>query len=366
MERRVANPLMHAVWLTAKRKLARARFAVFALVVAATVAFSFQSSSLSNPASRVLAFLEHYRWVLAAVAFVHALVLVAREHRQAKEEWKRSWLVAVPLTNARIETWRTLRTSAIACAHLMAAVGAVTLLAALARRFNEAAAICGLLATSFMLGAVLGRFLPSSIKVVREDSRYAPKARARPVGSADALSRWPIAQALSRQRPENARVALIIALFSVQGGSSMLVGLTVVSSWLLGIYLVTLMQATLRVSQAAAQWLKATPIRFAAFAWPMARRVLIHQVIGSSIAAAFAIAMGLPVHAALYMLALWMTIVISVLCVSLADAFCVRQPGAKLALVLATAIGIELRHHGWAVPGLLMISAWHVRRAMQR
>jgi hypothetical protein len=364
MDQRVPGALRYAAWLTAKRKLARARWSALALVVAAVLLI--QLSSLSDAASRALALLDRYRWALAAVAFVHALLLVARERRQIKEEWQRSWLVAAPLTNARIEMWVTMRTSAIACVHLTAAITVVLLLAVFARAFDEAAAICGMLATVFVPGAVVGRFLPSTTKVLREDSRYAPKARAGHVASADALSRWPIAHALSRQRPENARVTILIALFSVQGGSSMLVGLIVVISWLLGIYLATLAQATLHVSQAAAQWLKVTPIRFAAFAWPLARRLLMHQLIGSSIATAFAIAMGLPIDAALYILALWLAIVICVLCVSLADAFCVRQSGAKLALMLATAIGIELRLHGWAVPGLLMISAWHIRRAMLR
>ena len=304
--------------------------------------------------------------MFAAFAFVHAMFLISRERRQRKEAWKQSWLVAAPLSTSRVETWLTLRALATVFLHLFAAVGVVLSLAFAARRFDETAGICGVLAAAFALGALVGCFLPSKAKAVREDSRYAPSARASNVVSAEALSRWPIAQALSWQRPENARVTLIIALFAVQGGSSMLVGLAVVSSWLLGIYLVTLMQATLHVSRATVQWLRATPVRFAAFAWPLGKRVLVHQIIGSSTAAALAMAMGLPVITALYLLALWLVIVIFVLCVSLADAFCVRQSGAKLALTLLAAVGIELRHHGWALPGLLMIGAWHVRRATRR
>jgi hypothetical protein len=363
----VGNPFVHAAWLIARRRLIRARWVAFALIVAAAVLLWIIGSSFAEGrASRLLTVIDEYRWVFAVFAFLHALFLISREQRQRREDWKQSWLVAAPLSVSKVETWLMLRAFAIGFLHLFVAVGVVLLLAFAARRFDETAGICGVLAAAFALGALAGCFLRREAKALREDSRYAPAVRAPEGVSAEALSRWPIAQALSWQRPENARVTLIIALFAVQGGSSMLVGFAVVSSWLLGIYLVTLMQATLHVSRAAAQWLRATPVRFAAFAWPLGKRVLVHQIIGGGTAAALAMAMGLPVITALYLLVLWLVIVIFILCMSLADAFCVRHSGAKLALMLLASVGIELRHHGWALPGLLMIGAWHVRRATSR
>ena len=72
---------------------------------------------------------------------------------------------------------------------------------------------------------------------------------------------------------------------------------------------------------------------------------------------------GMPLITAVYLLAMWLSIVICMLCVSLVDAYCAQQSRTKLALLLLSSIGIELRQHGWGLPWLLAISAWHVRRA---
>jgi hypothetical protein len=275
-------------------------------------------------------------------------------------------MIAAPLSASQVSTWLTLRMLATALPHLFAALVSVMFLAEAAGRLPDAVPICLPLALAFVVGSSLGRCMPRKRQTAREDSRYAPKARTTDVVSAQALSRWPIAQALSWQKPENARVALVIALFAVQGGSSMLLGLTVVSAWMLAIYLVTLMQATIHAGNVAARWLKATPIKFVNFAWPLARRVLIHQAIGSTAAAVLAVAMGLGLATALYLWVLWLAIVIGVLCVSLADAYCAQRSPTKIALLLLTSIGIELRQHGWSLPWLLAMSAWHVHRATHR
>ncbi|MFL6618240.1 MAG: hypothetical protein ACJ8MH_06540 [Povalibacter sp.] len=363
----MSNPLLRAGWLTAKRRYQRVPLIAVAMIAAAAGLLVLATSFIASVrADWLLTVLTEYRWAAAALAFVHAVFLTARVRRQQKDQWQRSWLIAAPISISQVSTWLTLRTFAAVLLHLFAMLSSTLLLAIAAGRVHDALSVCALLAIAFIVGSLLGRYLPSKAQNVREDSRYAPKARTTDVVSAQALSRWPIAQALSWQRPENARVALVIALFAVQGGSSMLVGLTVVSAWLLAIYLVTLMQATVHVSRVASRWLKATPIKFMSFAWPLARRVLVHQAIGSVAAAVLAVAMGLAPTTAVYLLALWLALASCVLCVSLADAFCTQQSRTKIALLVLASIGIELRQHGWGMASLLALSAWHVRRATHR
>jgi hypothetical protein len=138
-----------------------------------------------------------------------------------------------------------------------------------------------------------------------------------------------------------------------------------VSAWLLAIYLVTLIQAAIHVGHTAAQWLRATPMSFVNFAWPIARGVLLHQLIGASIAAILGVILGLQPLLAVYLLMLWLAVVASLLCVSLADSFCHRSSGWKLLTAALTTAIIEQRHHGWSLPALAAVGAWHVHRALR-
>ena len=100
--------------------------------------------------------------------------------------------------------------------------------------------------------------------------------------STAALSSWPMAQVRAWGRPENLRLLVMVGMLAVQAGSSAIQGLSVVAIWLLGGYLLGLLNAVMHTARAASHWLRSTPIPFAQFAWAMSRRALLYQVVATA------------------------------------------------------------------------------------
>jgi hypothetical protein len=161
-------------------------------------------------------------------------------------------------------------------------------------------------------------------------SRYVHSKRP----GAQALSTWPIAQVLAWSRPENSRYVLIVALFAVQGGSSAILGLSVVALYFIGSYLVALVSALLSVAQSASAWLRSTPMTLSEFVWALSQRALIHQVLGTAAASAFMVLVGAPLMPVLQIAALWLGLVISISGCALVDCYRGRSPAMKVALGL--------------------------------
>ena len=64
----------------------------------------------------------------------------------------------------------------------------------------------------------------------------------------------------------------------------MLGALFILVTWTVGSYLIALLIAIPHVGRSASQWLRSTPVTFWTFAWPLARRALLHQLLGTLIA----------------------------------------------------------------------------------
>lgn len=335
------------------------------VVAAAVVALMLVAPRLREPALRINALLDGYALVLMALAAIHAVLLVSRRKRQEQEASRMSWLVAAPIDPSARRRWIVLNVLLAASRHfaiVLAVLGVLTLLSG-----SFAAIPAGLIAAGFCVGALVGWCLPPRDYFQHEESRYSRKLRSqgsiRP--SDRALSHWPIAQAFARHRPENSRYILLAALCAVQGGSSMLVGLSVVVTWLLATYLVILLQATLRVGRDAAAWLQSTPLGFVQFAWPLARRSFAHQAIGSLVMSGIGLGQGAPPEMTGQLLLLWLTLVASVTTISLADSYRQQSSHLKLWLTAAGIAAVEWRQQGWGVLLALLAAIWHVRIAMQ-
>jgi hypothetical protein len=186
-------------------------------------------------------------------------------------------------------------------------------------------------------GALIGWMLDSSRAERHVGSRYVArvKPRAKLTPSSDGLAGWPIAQVRAWSRPENSRVVLVAALLAVQAGSSALGGLAVVAAWLLASYLGALLSAIVQVAKAAAAWLRSTPISFPEFAWSIARRAMLHQVLGTAVAAGLMLVLGAPASLAVQASGLWLLIVSLVTGATLADCYRGRSPAIRIALSLA-------------------------------
>lgn len=363
------HPLLLAAWLGVRARWMRAPRGSLLLAAAATGSAAWLTAShLRGPAAWLTGLMLDYGVVLAGFVALHAVLVVSRLRRSLQSGYRQSWLVAAPIARRSVLFSIAAQITIVALTHLMALLLFAGLAAWLAAKPAAAADIAVLITAGFVSGAVLGSLLSDRKRDGREASRYAPKLR----GSADqwqpsarSLAHLPIAQVFAWHRPENLRIVVVAVLFTVQGGSSMLGGLCVVSAWLLAIYLVTLLQATIHVGRTAARWLRCTPVTFLNFAWPIARQSFLQQVIGAVGSGVLGVVLGSPLALTCYLVVLWIMIVIMVLVVSLADCYRDRRSTAKLALSLAGLTAIELRAQGWSLPVVLLMIGWHVRHALQ-
>ncbi len=236
------------------------------------------------------------------------LTFIVRRRAQLRAESARSWLVATPIATGafrtvaaiRIALAVTMQTTVLTVALLgLAAVNGMAL-AMLSR-----VAIC--LAIGSVAGASVGSLWPRPKPAMRsEASRFTRKPRAASTSPAlDGLARWPVAEAVAWHRPENSRLLFLIAVFSVPAGASALLGAAILTAWTLVSYLIALARAVPAVAREAALWLRPTTLPFAAFAWALVRRALIHQVLGMVLLAAAGISLGGRVNFAIYLAGLW-------------------------------------------------------------
>ena len=196
-----------------------------------------------------------------------------------------------------------------------------------------------------------------------EGSRYTlwPKHGTHMVPSSAALSHWPIAQAFAWGRPENARLLLGAAILTVPGGTGMLGALFILVTWTVGSYLIALLIAIPHVGRSASQWLRSTPVTFWTFAWPLARRALLHQLLGTLIAMGILLALGAPLLTVVYFGAVWLMLVVLSAAVSLADCYRARAPWTKTTLSMLTALLAEGRVHGLGISIALLLTVLHLR-----
>jgi hypothetical protein len=179
--------------------------------------------------------------------------------------------------------------------------------------------------------------------------------------SAAGLSRWPVAQALAWARPENARLLLATAILTIPGGVGPLAATGLLASWIVVSYLGALLWAVPRVARAASDWLRATPITFWSFAWPLARRMLLHQLGGTLIGVAVMLMLGTAPSTAVYAGTVWLTLVVLVTTLSFAECYRARSPVAKITLSMLAVLLAEQRGRGWGISLAILLAALHMR-----
>jgi hypothetical protein len=363
------HPLLLAEWLAVRNRIARAkgRAAVLvALGIAIVVALIVVLATLASQVGSVFANLNAYRVLTVASVALYAALVIARRRQHAEARYMQFWLAAAPV-RPYSRTLAILVVSAIPLAAQL--VVACVLFAAMGAVGNVEAAVVGEATLSIVVATVIGMvigwwFARRSRVEAYEGSRYAGaiEPRSESIPTLAALSAWPLAQVRAWGRPENLRVLVLIpALFAVQAGSSALHGLSVIAIWVLGGYLGGLLNAVSHTARGASDWLRSTPIPFAQFAWAVARRALLHQVIGTSVAAAVLISLGAPLQSVLYAGALWLSIVMLSCCITLVEHYRSRPSLVRTVLSFATLAVVEVREHGWSIPLAALLAAWHLR-----
>ena len=363
------HPLLFAEWLAVCNLLRRAR-AHAAVVVAASggilVALAVILLTFAPRFRSVLGALLEYRVLTIAAIAIYAAFAVGKQRERAEVRYTQFWLAAAPVRQYS----RTLATFVVTVLPLAAQLLAVCVVfGAMAVAGDVDATVVGKLVLWVVIATAVGSAVGwwsarGSRADALEGSRYvgAIKPRSTTLPSAIALSGWPVAQVRAWGRPENLRILVLIpALFAVQAGSSAVHGLSVLAIWVLGGYLGGLLRAVWHTARAAADWLRSTPIPFAQFAWAMTRRALLHQFVGTAVAAAVMMSLGAPLASALYVSALWLAIVVLSYGIFVADAYRSRPPLIRLALSFATLAIVEAREHGWSIPLAALLAAWHLR-----
>ena len=263
---------------------------------------------------------------------MYAASLIARRKRNVGLARAQSWLIATPRVSDASSAatflllilpllWRL--AIAVACTSIFSLNSQVTI--------EQSLQLSALITIGVICGALCGWGLsrPSATRR-REGSRYTPRSKRKPahsVPSSAALSHWPIAQALAWGRPENARLLLGAAILTVPGGSGFLAAVVILVAWIIGSYLTDSGLAHCDSTRRAVGFrvVALTPITFWAFAWPLARRALLHQLCGT------AIAMGVMLMSVLScsrrsLGTLWLTLVVLTAVLSLADCYRARSP----------------------------------------
>jgi hypothetical protein len=362
------QPLLLAEWIAARNRIARARPHAAAIAVVSVVAIGALAVVLLTAGSRLPALLDgllNYRVLTMLVAAMFAAFTVARRVRHTAERYAKSWLIAAPIRPLS----RGFALLSVSIAPLILQLLAVSMLLAIAGAVAGVAAstvleLIAWIAVAAVVGAMIGGWSARRPHMAAmEGSRYAATPRQSSTApSLAALSGWPLAQVRVWGRPDNSRMLVAAAaLFGVMSGSSAAHGLSVIAIWLLGGYLVGLLNAVLHVAREAALWLRSTPISFAKFAWAVARRALLHQVVATVLAAGLIMVLGAPPLFALYLAALWLTIVGLACSIGLADSYRARLPFFKIAVSFATLATVEAREQGWSIPIAVLIAVWQLR-----
>lgn len=363
------HPLLFAEWLVACNLLRRARVraaVVLAVIVGILAALAVFLLTFAPRFRALFGGLLDYRLLTVAAIALYAAFTVSKQRERAEVRYTQFWLAAAPVRQYS----RALAILVVTLLPLAAQLLALCVLfAAMAVAGDVDAGVVAKVtlwvAGATAIGSALGWWSARRSRAdALEGSRYvgAIKPRNATLPSADALSGWPVAQVRAWGRPENLRVLVLIpALFAVQAGSSAVHGLSVLAIWVLGGYLGGLLRAVWHTGRAAADWLRSTPIPFAQFAWALTRRALLHQFVGTAVAAAVLVSLDAPLASALYVSALWLAIVLLAYSIFVADAYRSRAALVRLVLSFATLAIVEAREHGWSIPLAALLAAWHLR-----
>jgi len=305
-----------------------------------------------------------YSGIVVAASGLYAASLMSRRRRTVATMRAKSWLVATPRISHGSAQTVLLTTLPLLWRLAVAVTSALLTSLNTAVSVEQSLQLSALITIGVAVGGPCGWWLSRRAPSRGNDgSRYTlrPKHGTHMVPSSAALSHWPIAQAFAWGRPENARLLLGAAILTVPGGTGILGALFILVTWTVGSYLIALLIAIPHVGRSASQWLRSTPVTFWTFAWPLARRALLHQLLGTLIAMGITLALSASLLTVVYFGAVWLMLVVLSAAVSLADCYRGRAPWTKTTLSMLTALLAEERVHGLGISIALLMTVLHLR-----
>lgn len=373
-------PFVMAKWFSVRRYLAqiaahrRKLILLFALLASAVAGLSWAAHA--HTVARFgewLGFLKvHDIWVVLLTGLLSA-VLVANRRRQLIASLRQSWLASTP--RAALTLSSSIALGTLWTATWLWLVGVLILFSLQLIGDVEpqlTSHVLLMLTAGLLTGTCWGWLLGSKRKTPRlPGSRYIPKRRNTAPHEINVslvgLARWPITRAFAWANPDTVRWPLMAAILSVTAGSSALTGLLVIGSWTLLLYMVALLNSTLRVAREAALWLRTTPIPLARFAAAIGCRSFIHQVLGSLVVIGLLVANKVSLLDAALLVSLWMSFVLIAYSTTIAHSFGMRsRAGASIAAATVVLAALESLQKGMAIPFALLVSAWQFYRCSRQ
>jgi hypothetical protein len=364
------HPLMHALWLETSNRLlffggtARRRLpwlmlclGLVGVATAVTVSPRFLSGLMQEASVHIVP-------VSILIALPISL-LVHRSRREWTDFYRSSWLSALPLRRSEIARMIALRS----CLVPGIIVLVLSVAGGIAGKESSGSARAGLvalagIAIAGLVGGLLGWFMPfQETRASRSStSQTSLRAFATDAGLAG-LSHWVTAQARAWLQPRFLARILLPAMLALPMDVSANVAIGLLTVWTTAVYLCVLLTALVTVARKGAAWLRPTPVSLSRFAWAVARTPALRQLQWTVIAAVFLTALGCSPLWALRAAEWWLALVTVTSSITIAQAH--RSAPWRLRLLLsvsALALLERVREHA-ALPGALLVSAWHLRKA---
>ena len=321
------RPLVLAGLLRLTNRVRRMKLAWLAV----TVLVAIFVWAITRPfAGAALAFLAERPVISFVMAALHASTSVARIKPRLIAEGERSWLAALPFrVSVAVRVAFAFVVQLVGIAALFAGIAAVSPTPWSAAR----GAWLGMLG-GYVAGGLFGWFpqllLPmrsadpahsagsqyAIVREVREHWAIAPKLYP--------LSYWAVAWARVLTNPAATARTLIVVLLGIPMGTPGEEALAIAGGWMIGLYVLMNLVATVRTAFAAGRWLGPTPVRLGRFTSALISRALLIQV-GVFTAGLLAVDAVQPrwLYAALGLAVAWLLVFIGLSTLACATA---RQP----------------------------------------
>jgi hypothetical protein len=270
---------------------------------------------MSRPAfAGVVEVCARYPLVIVALSALHSATSAVRRKPRFDADRSRSWLTPLPHgLSARAQLVLAPVVQLIVIALILLICWAVSAVRTTSVETVLLAAVAG-----YAIGGLAGWAILRASQPKNDDWRYAFVRRVRAQWATkpklQPLSYWAVAQGRVFFNPRTVAPALVPALCAIPMGKIGLAFLAFVGTWLLGLYLLSLLAAIVRAAFPAAWWLAPTSITFSRFTLYLIYRAVAMQAIVWCVVLFFIAALERPqLLRSLYVNSgVWMVIVIAV------------------------------------------------------
>jgi hypothetical protein len=298
--------------------------------VVAALALAYVWLVTREEASAALAFASEHFVLAFVAAVVHAAMSIARRKARVTAQAENSWLSPLPhRPSIKMRLAFPLLVQLVVLGALcsgIAAAGSMTL--------PDAGTVFLAACAGFLVGSGGAWLIVRSHSAARTGSQYAFVHRVRERWASapklQPLSYWAIARARALNNPAVSAYTMVVVLLAIPMGTAGAVAVALAAGWMVGVYLVLNLTATVRSAFPAAWWLTPTPISHGRFALVLPSRTMLAQLV-ACVGLVIAIsALDKPrwVHLSFVSAATWLALVAIV---SLLACMLAMRPGTWLA-----------------------------------